>query len=420
MIAVHAENLFRARAIAALAKQTTGRPICLLPRPWLWLNGLLIVLLLSAAVFLGSAEYSRKEAARGWLISKSGIARIVNNSAAVVSEVNPMPGDRVTTGEPLIYLSTDAILPGGHGKTEQVLTQLRGESREIDTQLELSREREALESTALARALHSFDKGVAALLARRDEQRRRVAMKQRKLGRIEQLVERGAATEWELLQQREEMSSLELALARLEQDIADQQRERELLQGRQGGAPVRAEIERSVLRARRRQLLQQIAAQETMRRSVLTAPVTGFIASVEVHAGDSIAPRQLLMTVLPEDMDLVAEIYVPSRAAGFIRSGQEVRISYDAFPQQKFGAFEGRIARISNVIVLPGDVPRPFPMREATYTVQVEIRDKAVITRIGRAALRPGMLLAAEIVLEKRTLVDWLLEPLRLRRSSTG
>ncbi len=418
MNGVHAENLFRKQAIEALAKKTSGRPICLMPRPWLWLNCLLVVLFLSAAVFIGSTEYSRKESARGWLISKSGIARIANNTAAVVSKVIRMPGDWVTAGEPLLYLSTDSILPGGNGKSEQVLAQLREEIHEIDTQLGLSGERQALESAGLTRQLHSFEKGVRALFARRDEQRRRVAMSQEKLRRIEHLVESGAVTEWDVLQQREEMSSLEQDLAKLEQDIASQQRERELLQGRQGGAPVQAEIERSTLRARRGQLSQQIAEQESRRLSVLTAPVDGIVASLEVHVGDSIAPRQLLMTVLPENMNLVAEIYVPSRAAGFIQTGQAVRISYDAFPQQKFGTFEGRIERISNFVVLPGEVPRPFPMPEATYKVQVEIHDAAIKTRIGRAALRPGMLLAAEIVLEKRNLLDWLLEPLHLRRRS--
>jgi len=110
---------------------------------------------------------------------------------------------------------------------------------------------------------------------------------------------------------------------------------------------------------------------------------------------------------------------VPSKAAGFVQPGQTVRISYDAFPPQKFGTFEGRIERMSNFVVLPGETPQPFPISEATYKVQVEIHGAAIQTSIGTAALRPGMLMAAEIVLEQRNLVDWLLEPLQLRRAAT-
>jgi len=419
MHGTHTENLFRKQAIKSLSKKTPGRPICLMPQPWLWLNGLLVILFLAAAFFIGHTEYPRKESVRGWLVSRSGIVRVANNTAAVVREVIRMPGDHVRAGEPLIYLSMDSTLADGKGKNEQVISQLREEMFEIDTQLDLSRQQQAMESTGLARQLQAFDKGVRSLLARLDDQRRRVNLGREKLQRIESVVDSGAVTEWDVLRQREEVGVLEQGLAQLEQVLASQQREREVLAGRQDSMPVQAGIQRSTLRARRTQLSQQIAEHESRRLSVLTSPVTGIIAAVEAHTGDTIAPRQLLMTVLPEDMDLAAEIYVPSKAAGFVQPGQTVRISYDAFPPQKFGTFEGRIERMSNFVVLPGETPQPFPIREATYKVQVEIHGAAIQTSIGAAALRPGMLMAAEIVLEQRNLVDWLLEPLRLRRAAT-
>ncbi|NQV87897.1 MAG: HlyD family efflux transporter periplasmic adaptor subunit, partial [Woeseiaceae bacterium] len=176
----------------------------------------------------------------------------------------------------------------------------------------------------------------------------------------------------------------------------------------------------SELRARRTQLSQQIGEQESRRLTVVISPVSGIIAAVEVSAGNAIAPQQLLMTILPAKMNLAAEIYVPSKAAGFVRPGQLVRIAYDAFPQQKFGTFEGRVERVSDFVLLPGEIPQTFPLREATYKVRVEISDAVIATSLGTMGLRPGMLLAAEIVLEKRNLADWLLEPLRFRRSTSG
>jgi len=418
MHGTHTENLFRKQAIESLSKKTPGRPICLMPQPWLWLNGLLVVLFLSAALFVGDTEYSRKESVRGWLISRSGVVRVANNTVAVIREVTRAPGDQVKAGEPLVYLSMDSTLSDGKGKNEQVISQLREGMLELDTQLELSRQQQNMEAAGLARQLRAFDKGVRALLARLDDQKRRVDLGREKLQRIEGVLDSGAVTEWDVLRQLEEVGVLEQGVAELEQDIASQQRERELLAGRQDSLPVQADIQRSTLRARRTQLSQQIAEHESRRLSVLTSPVAGTVAGVEIHAGDTIAPRQLLMTVLPEDMDLAAEIYVPSKAAGFVQPGQTVRISYDAFPPQKFGTFEGRIERISNFVVLPGETSQPFPIREATYKVQGEIDGAAIQTSIGPAALRPGMLMAAEIILEERNLVDWLLEPLRLRRGT--
>lgn len=412
------ENLFRRQAIQSLSEKPVGRPICLMPRPWLWLNGLVVVLFLSIALFLGNAEYSRKESVRGWLVSQPGVVRVVHQGSAVVRDVVRKSGEQVKQGEPLIYLSMDSTLADGNSMNEQVLVQLRKEVNEVDAQLDLSRAQQELDTDSLILQLEEFDAGIDSLLSRIREQRHLFNLSGEKLRRLENAALGGAVTDWDLIQQQENLGALEQGLGMLQQDMASQQRERELLTSRQKSVPLQAEIQRSILRSRRTQVAQQIAEFESKRLSVLNSPVTGTVASVEIRAGSTVAPQQLLMTLLPADMKLAAEVYVPSRAAGFIRPGQLVRLTYDAFPRQQFGTFEGRIRRVSEFVLLPDEIPQTFPLREATYKVSVEIRDTVIDTEAGIASLRPGMLLAAEIVLEKRNLIDWLLEPLRLRRST--
>ena len=415
---IQCENLFRKQAIQSLSEKPAGRPICLMPRPWLWLNGLVVALFLSIALFLGNAEYSRKESVRGWLVSQPGVVRVVHQGSAVVRDVVRKSGEQVKQGEPLIYLSMDSTLADGNSMNEQVLVQLRKEVNEVDAQLDLSRAQQELDTDSLILQLEEFDAGIDSLLSRIREQRHLFNLSGEKLRRLENAALSGAVTDWDLIQQQENLGVLEQGLGMLQQDMASQQRERELLTSRQKSVPLQAEIQRSILRARRTQLAQQIAEFESKRLSVLNSPVTGTVASVEIRAGSTVAPQQLLMTLLPADMKLAAEVYVPSRAAGFIRPGQLVRLTYDAFPRQQFGTFEGRIRRVSEFVLLPDEIPQTFPLREATYKVSVEIRDTVIDTEAGIASLRPGMLLAAEIVLEKRNLIDWLLEPLRLRRST--
>ena len=413
----HAENLFRKQAIRSLAKKLPGRPICLMPHPWLWLNALVVTLFAATAVFIGNAEYSHKESVRGWLVSRSGIIRVVNNTAAVVSQVARQPGDYVTAGDPLIYLTMDSTLSDGSAWSEQVLTQLRHEVLEIDVQLNLSRQQQAVESGSLEKQLQVFVEEVAALSSRIREQKKRIGLSREKLSRVTSAVVDGAVTQWDVLRQQEDFTVLEQDLSQLEQSKASQQREHETLKEREASLPVRASIQRSTLRARRLQLTQQIAEQELRRLSVLTSPVSGTVSSVEVHVGSSIEQQQLLVTVLPKDMDLAAELFVPSRAAGLVRRGQTVHITYDAFPQQTYGKFVGRVERVSKSVFMPGEIRQPFPLLEASYKVQVQIRDAKVMTGDGTVGLRPGMLLAAELVLEPRNLIDWLLEPLRFNRS---
>ena len=418
MSSVHNEDLFRKQAIQSLSQKSPGRPICLVPRPWAWLTLLIVLLFLSAGVFAGNAEYSRKETVPGWLVSRTGVARVTTRSSAVVREVARRPGDRVTEGEALVYLSADSSLANGNSRSQEILVQLRLEKMEVDKQIELSKEQQQLEKESLRKQFESLDAEGAALASRLNDQSHRLELGAEKLRRLEGALIDGAVTEWDVIQQKDESGEITQGLRRLQQEIANQQRERELISGREKSSAMQAEVQRSTLRARHMQLSQRIAEQEVQRLSVLKSPVTGTVASVEVHAGNTVAPQQLLITVVPTDVDLAAEVFVPSRAAGFIRRGQSVRIAYDAFPQEKFGTFEGRISYISEYVLLPGEIPQTFPIREATYKIQIALTNSSIETSVGIAGLRPGMLLAADIVLDKRSFIDWLLEPLRLRRSA--
>ena len=102
-------------------------------------------------------------------------------------------------------------------------------------------------------------------------------------------------------------------------------------------------------------------------------------------------------------------MYVSSRAIGLIEPGQRVRLRYDAFPHEQFGIAGGRVASVADYVLLPGDMPDAFPMREASYKVGIRLDTDHVTAGRDRYALKPGMLLTAEIVLESRSLVDWLL-----------
>lgn len=417
---MNSENLFRQQAIRSLSGKKPGPPICLMPRPWVWLSAVAVLLFVTTGFFVVSAEYAREESVRGWLVSKQGVVRVMSRTSAVIDSVVRQPGDHVEEGEALIYLSADSILANGSSQSEAVLAQLRREVLEIDRQLELSTKQQHLERLTLAEQSDDFDREVTLLESRLDAQRQIVEEKTDKLRRLKIAADDGAATRWDLIEEREELGVLKQGSSRLAQDIATQQREREQLRGHQESLPVRTEIQQSALRARRLQLEQQVAAQESRRLSVLQSPISGTVGSIEVHAGYSVSAQQILMTILPVDAELVAEVFVPSTAAGFIQPGQRVRIAYDAFPEQKFGAFEGQIYQVSKFVLLPGEIPQTFSIQEATYKVQIAIDDVPVNTNSGSTGLRPGMLLAANIILEKRNLIDWLLEPLRVRRTTAG
>ena len=133
------------------------------------------------------------------------------------------------------------------------------------------------------------------------------------------------------------------------------------------------------------------------------------VAHRHAEPGQAVQAGQPLLSLLPRGARLQAQLQVPSRAIGFIRPGDRVQLRYQAYPYQKFGHQAGRVLRISRSTVAsaPGAA-----MAEPQYRVLVELERQGVIA-YGRAeALRPGMLLEADILGERRRLYEWLLEPL--------
>ena len=63
----------------------------------------------------------------------------------------------------------------------------------------------------------------------------------------------------------------------------------------------------------------------------------------------------------------------PTRAIGFVRPEQEVRIFYDAFPYQSFGTYHGRIVRVSQTILKGTDLSAPVTLSEPAYKVTVAL-----------------------------------------------
>ena len=132
-----------------------------------------------------------------------------------------------------------------------------------------------------------------------------------------------------------------------------------------------------------------------------------------VSQGQTVAPQSVIAVVTPEGSTLEAELYVPSRSAGFITEGQEVQLMYQAFPYQKFGTAKGRVRSVSRTVLAPAEVAIPgLEIQEPVFRVKVNMESDMVRAYGQDIPVQPGMLLSASIVIDRRTLFEWLLDPL--------
>ena len=158
---------------------------------------------------------------------------------------------------------------------------------------------------------------------------------------------------------------------------------------------------------------QRIAEINGRRAYVMRAPTSGRVSTLQATAGQSADPQRLQLEIVPENAVLQAELLVPARAIGFVEAGQPVRILYDAFPYQHFGAHSGRVLKVSQTLLTGTDAAGPIALKEPAYRVTAAL-DRTDIDANGKTvALQPDMLLKADIILEKRSLISWLTSPLR-------
>jgi len=103
---------------------------------------------------------------------------------------------------------------------------------------------------------------------------------------------------------------------------------------------------------------------------------------------------------------------LPTRSAGFVQQGHHARLRFDAFPYQRFGFINSEINRIDRALIMPNEVSLPISFQEPVYRLRAQL-DVQHIKAFGKNFnLKSGMLFEADIMLEQRTLIEWLLEPL--------
>jgi membrane fusion protein len=390
------------------ARQARWLGTIALGQPWpLWvLAACAIAAATGVVAFVTSAEYTRRTRVVGQLVPRDGIATVVAPVAGTLRELRVDEGDVVRAGERLAVIAVPRVTrrDGDTGRVQQAALAARAAA--IAASYAAQRHQLDAQRAGLVTQLASVDaelRQIAAELATRREQQR---LLDATLARFAELHARGFVTETEL-QQRQgaalEQRGLVQALQRQALVLGRQQAQ---LQQTRHELPAR---EQGLLAAERREaaaLAQEAAETAARGEAVLQAPVAGVVAVRLVQPGQAVQAGQALLSLLPADATLEAQLTVPSRAVGFVATGDRVLMRYQAFPYQKFGQHPGVVVRVArSALAAEGAGGEPV------YRVVVAPASPTVRAFGHDEPLKPGMVLEADLLGERRRLWEWLLEP---------
>jgi len=378
------------------------------------------VLALAVASFLAFGQYTRKARVTGYLVPERGVVRLVSPQTGTLVERRAAEGQQVKAGDVLFVVSVDrATLSGDTQAAVQGSLQARERSLQdsVRHKAQLLREQQA----NLDRRIEDMRREVAQLDSEAKLHQQRLDLAREAQARLEALRAQNFISQAQVQAKAEDVLGLQAQLQNLERQRSAQLRELDALQAQRRELPLKTQAEQGLLERDLASLAQESAENEARQHVVVRAPQDGVVTALLAEPGQWVTPSVTLASLVPQGAQLQAHLFAPSSAAGFLRPNQTVLLRYQAFPYQKFGHQEGQVLQVSRTplqsaelatLPLAGVVTNTATVAgEPMYRITVSLREQAVRAYGQAQPLAPGMQIEADVLLERRRLIEWIFEP---------
>jgi HlyD family secretion protein len=138
--------------------------------------------------------------------------------------------------------------------------------------------------------------------------------------------------------------------------------------------------------------------------------------------GAVVQPGTVLVSLVPENEPLWAEVLIENKDIGFVAADQPVRVKLVAYQFQKYGMLEGIVRTVSADSSMPTELAPQGGAREnaPVFKALVELGDQRLWANGLALPLAAGMQVSAEIKQDKRTVLEYLLSPVQRVVSEAG
>lgn len=173
--------------------------------------------------------------------------------------------------------------------------------------------------------------------------------------------------------------------------------------------------------------LEQEWAKQSHKNSLLElkAPQAGIVKDLATHTpGTVVSPGTVIMTLVPNNEALQAEVWLKNEDAGFVYANQSVKVKLSAYPFQKYGMVDGKVLQVSadatdkstanNNQSSPSDNSQNTSgsNTQLAYRTIIQLNKQSLEIEKDQLHLTPGMQVVAEIKLADQTVMEYLLSPI--------
>jgi membrane fusion protein len=404
-------TLFREEVFEAKKDTWLGQIVLIRPISFAWLTAAVLILATAVVVFLFLGEYTRKAKVIGYVVPSQGLLKIAAQQTGIVTKLNVIEGQAVKKGDVLAVLSSEHL--NATGSLEGAMAAQFGSRRALILQSRSNLislyEQQRL---AMSERIGSIRDELAQADAGIRLQQERLRITEQIIERNRQLLQEKFISELDFRQKEQGWLADLATIENLRRSRTSLARDLQSLIADQRSMPVKHQAELADVEKNLSVNQQGEIENEARREWVLTATEAGTITAITTDKGKLVGAGQPLMSIIPASANMLVEVYVPSRAAGFIHTDARALLQYQAFPYQKFGSHAAKVIRISRTAVQANELPFPAQQNELYYIAKLE-PEKQTVTAYGKQQrLQSGMIVDANILLDRRTLIEWVFEPL--------
>jgi membrane fusion protein len=369
----------------------------------------------SLLAWLGWGHYTRRERVSGSLTPQAGLITVSARGLGVLTKVTAHEGDSVHAGDVLVTFSSERSSAALGDTGADISTQLHQQQNRLQTDLANAQQLAEVQAKDLRRQAVALEGELSQIDAQMLVARRQVTELSALLQRFESLGHKGYTSAVEVQQQRTQEADAEQQVQTLARQRGELQQQRESARRQLDELPLTTATKLNELQRQLAQVHQSLAQNEADRVTVLRAPADGVVSAVMVKPGQAVTPGQALVSLVPQGSRLLAQLWVASGAVGFVHPGTPVVLRFPAFPYQKFGVQQGTVITVSRSALTPAEVSAELgqaPTQEALYRVEVALPAQQVDVYGTLQSLKPGMTVEADLLLDRRRMVEWIFEPL--------
>jgi len=365
-----------------------------LARPALWMTSLVVIIFIVWTSFAEIDEVTRGE---GKVIPSNKLQLIQSLEGGIVEKLLVKEGDMVEAGQALVELDKTRFLAAymeGESQTSSLMASIARLESEVNDQ----------DTITFPEGLSITEKDISvesSLFKARREKKQQIILSfknkidivKKELKIIKPLVAGKAVSQMEELRLEKEMAGLQGQIVETNNSYM-QDAYTELTQ------------KKADLNALSELLVQK---KDQLQRTEIRSPVKGMVNDILVTTkGGIVQPGEPIMKVLPIDEQLVFETKIKPKDIAFLAPGMKARVKVSAYNYTIYGDLEGEVTQISSDTI-EEDTNKG---KEFYYKVIIRTDKNYIVKGDKKLPIRPGMVAQIDILGGKRTILNYILNPL--------